>query len=220
MTMIGAVALGNSGGGGCSLYDQPVERVAEWCPQLALARLMGVAMVPVTRLCQSQFSAAAPMVTADALWNDGRLDQFAVVDRVVFQIDEPSAWSGSQGKAEADFFFGLQSPVQATMVIKGTPGYTVAGVMTPIRLLVAVLADAWPQGWPLEPTQSAIMKFSASFAIPSLPATVSVLFRMWTPEACTQDFINMDRACARRILEKEFGIKRPCGPTTNAFGQT
>lgn len=219
MIQVGAVSMGGSSGSGCSLYGDSLERTAEWCPQLALARLLGVGMVPVTRLCQGQFTAAQPQTTADMPWSEGRLDQFAIVDRIVFQVDEPGAWPGSMGKAEADFFFGLQSPIAASMVVKGVPGYTVAGSFTPIRLLATLLETSWPQGWVLNPTESVIMKCSATtFALPSLPCSISVAFRMWSPDGSTQDFINMDRGCAWKILERDFGIKRGGKPRTDAFG--
>lgn len=202
--------IGSGGGMGC-WRDQSVEQVSEYCPLLALAKAWKRPMNPVVYNIIGSFTSAVPTTTQSVSWQvngaQTRLSQFAVVDAVMFEIDVPSANAGSVWKPISDFFFGLQSGITAQMLVVGAPQYPVApDLSTPIRTLCAMLNENWPQGWVLLPSQSIMMQFSTSFALPFLPATVTVSFRMWQPDAspayCGLDFVGMSNSTAREELCK------------------
>lgn len=197
---IGVARPGMLGAGAGSLASwrcEPIDSVAEYSPSLALARALRVPLVPIVYNVVGTFTAAQPSTTNTVSWQanaeNTRLPQFAVIDAVMFEIDVPSANAGAQLKPLADFFFGLQSGITASLIVKGAPQYSVASdLLTPIRSLCAMLNEGWPQGWVMTPTQGIIMQFSTSFALSFLPATVTVTFRMWTPStSCGDRFVNL-----------------------------
>lgn len=193
--MFGAGSAGAAGN--AAWRSASIDQVAEYSPSLALARALRVPLVPIVYNCVATFTTASPTTTAIVSWQANneptRLSQFAVVDSVMFEIDVPSANAGAQLKPIADFFFGLQSGIGASLIVKGNPQYSVAtDLLTPVRILCAMLNEGWPQGWVLGPTQGIMMQFNASQALQFLPATITVSFRMWTPDtSCGQKFVNM-----------------------------
>lgn len=197
---VGVARPGMLGAGAGSLAAwrlEPIERVAEYSPLLALARATRTPLVPIIYNVVGTFTAAQPSTTNQVSWqvagSPTRLDQFAVVDAVMFEIDCAAANAGSQFKPLTDFFFGLQSGITAMMLVKGAPQYSVApDLSTPIRTLCAMLNEGWPQGWVLTPTQGILMQFSATQALSFLPLTITVSFRMWTPStSCGDRFVNL-----------------------------
>ena len=203
--MLGASSA--AGAGNAAWRSSSIDQVAEYSPSLALARVLRVPLVPVLYNVVGTFTAAQPSVTPIVSWQANneptRLSQFAVVDSVMFEIDVPSANAGAQLKPLSDFFFGLQSGITASLIVKGSPQYSVAtDLLTPIRTLCAMLNEGWPQGWVLGPTQGIMMQFSASQALSYLPANVTVSFRMWTPDtSCGQKFVNMNDSDALKELQ-------------------
>jgi hypothetical protein len=195
-----------SPGGVGNWRSASVKDIAEYHPQLALAKLWHVPLVPLVYNLQATFTTAQPTVTQWVTWTvtgePTRLNQFAVVDTVMFEVDVPSAFAGSQWKGQTDFFYGLQTGIGAQMVVDGAPRYVVAPDYTPIRMLCAMLNENWPQAWILGNTQTVKMQFNASFTLPNLPLTINVAFRMWTVSGVTTKFVNMSDSEAACQLEK------------------
>lgn len=202
--------------GGHSWRSAPIEVVAEHSPLVALARMKRIQFAPWVLNVRATFNeAAAGTTVGPATWlvSNGtertRLAQFAIVDRLMHQIYQPSFDSGAELKSLADYYFELQSGIEATLIVDGQPSYVVAPDFTPIKTLASMLGEAWPMGWVLQPTQAAKMQFTANQALPTTPTTIVISYRLWTPIGTTE-FINMSEHEAAKQLKSQFGID--CAP--------
>ena len=215
--ILGGGDLGDPGSG--DWRTAPIERVAEWNPQVALARALRVPLMPwIANIRGTFLDATSPIGPFSWLIQGSSPDQqrantFAVLDRIVFEIDAPNANAGQAFKPQTDFYFGLQSGIEATMIVDGDPKYIVSPDFTPIRSLCALINEAWPQGWVLTNTNMPKMQFNISNAalIPSYPTKVTVTFRMWIPNvgyAKGRRFVMMSDTEAYRQLSK-LGMKIP-----------
>jgi hypothetical protein len=184
-----ALAVGGSG-----WKDSAIEKVAETAPQVAYARALGVQLVPWFPNIRGTFPDGATTTIGPFAWavqgsnNEGmRLETFAVVDRIVFQIDAQNANAGAQLKPLVDFFYGLQSGIEATLIVDGSPKYVPSPDFTPIRSLCALLNEDWPMGWILSNTNACKMQFNVPILalLEAPPVKVTVTFRLWIPNVGT-----------------------------------
>jgi hypothetical protein len=183
-------------GGGAS----PILAAAQYSPKIALAMARGIPFAPYVLNIRNTFTDSTTTTSAAQSFEGGqtRLDQDTIVDRVVYEIDSPAAFSGTQLKPVSDFFYGLNSGITATMEVQGAPRYAVAPFFTPLRSLCAFLNEEWPFGWVLTNNQIVSMQFQQTVAVPTPPVTVTVSFRMWQPLGI--EFVGMDNQTARQIL--------------------
>lgn len=199
------VGLGAAPGyGGDSWRSAPIERVAEFSPQIALARAWRIPLAPYLLNIRGTFTDTTQVIGPFTWAVNGeatRLNQFAIVDRMVFEIDVPNANAGQTLKPLSDFFFGMQSGVTATLTVDGAPRYVVAPDFTPIRTLMAMVAEAWPMGWVITNTQALKMQFQQNVALaPTYPMNITCTFRTWTPYNTTR-FVGMTDSQALKELE-------------------
>lgn len=205
------------GGGiiGGDWRNAPIEKVAESNPQVALARVMSVPLQPWIANIRGTFQDGTTPIGPFSWMIQGstgtpdqqRANTFAIVDRIVFQIDAPNSNEGAPYKPQTDFFFGLQSGLESTLVVDGNPKYIVSPDFTPIRSLVALLNEGWPMGWVLTNTNIPKMQFNISDQnlIQSFPTKVTVTYRMWIPnqgDARGRAFTMMTDLEAYRQLKK------------------
>jgi hypothetical protein len=198
----------------------PLDEVAAASPQVALCRVLRIPLQPRLLSIRATFNDTTTVVgpytwaitggSTGAIIEPTRLDQFAIVDSMVFNIDQPNANSGSQFKPETDYYFRYQSGIAATMIVDGAPRYTPSADYTPIDLLCAMMNEAWAYGWVLGYTQSVKMQFLPSVLI-TPPTTVTVTFRMWQALQNTQDFVGLTDSRAIEMLQQN-GYKFPVGP--------
>jgi len=199
----GMVGLGSSkpvGMGGWSSSD--ILAAAQTSPQIALAKARNIPFAPYLLNIANTFTDSTTLTSQPQSFQGGqqRLDQVSVVDSMMFQIDGPQAFIGSQGKAQSDFFYGLQSGITATMEVQGAPRYAVAPFFTPIRTLCAMLNESWPFGWILSNNQTISMQFQQTIPVPTPPVIVTVTFRLWQPLGT--EFVGMSSGEARSALAK------------------
>jgi len=200
--------LGRRAVGDLNIYE-----LAQYSPQLALARYMGVQLAPFLLNIRTSFVDST--VTADPVSFDGptsasgniSISQPTIVDQIMYEIDAPNAFSGNVFKSMNDFFYQLQSGIQAQLWVTGAPRYSVANFFTPLRSLLAGLAEGWPIGWVLGYTQSIMMQFQQTIPVPTFPTNVTVTFRLWQPIG-TDDFQMMTAQEARSRLAAA-GIQTP-----------
>lgn len=189
----------NSAGGYLSV---PPADLAASSPPLALARMLGIPFAPYVLNISSTFTSASQTTLNPASFNaPGSITQPSIVDRLMFEVDQPQAFSGQVFKSIQDYFFGLQSGILATLQVTGAPRYTVAPYFTPIRSLCAMINEGWPAGWVLNHTQNIVMQFQASLAgllVP--PTTVTASFRLWQP--FSDEFIQMTDGEARSQINQ------------------
>jgi len=213
--MLGAIegsrrhfGLGRRAVGDLNIYE-----LAQYSPQLALARYQGVQLAPQILNIRASFVDATPVTDPTSF--DGptntsgniAISQPTIVDQVMYEIDAPNAFAGNIFKSMSDFFYSLQSGILATLEVTGAPRYPVAPYFTPIKALLSGLAEGWPIGWVLGYTQSIMMQFNQNIPVPTYPTIVTVSFRLWQPIG-TDDFQMMTAAEARsRLLAA--GIAQP-----------
>ena len=161
----------------------PLKVVCEFSPQVALARYWGIPFAPFIQAIQGTFQNATDTIGPFSFPTNARLSVVSVVDQVVLHIDAPGLNAGNAMKPFLDWFFARQSGIQATMQINasGPSSYVVTPQFIPIDNLCAMITEAWPSGWVLNYTQNPQMQFTTAFALPSVPVTVTVSFRMWQP---------------------------------------
>jgi hypothetical protein len=187
---------------------------AQYSPQIALAKARSIPFAPYVLNITNTFNDSTTLVSQPQSFQGGqqRLDQASVVDRVMFQIDAPQAFAGTELKSLSDFFYGEQSGIQATMEVQGAPRYAVAPFFTPLRTLCAMFNEAWPFGWCLSETQTISMQFQQVIPVPFPPTTVTVSFRLWQPLGT--EFVGMTAGQARAALA-QMGF-----PTDNSMAPT
>ena len=181
----------------------PPEMIRTSSPVLDYAQAIGIPLVPFHLNIRATMT--PDQLTTQTLSFEGsneRLNMASIIDSVKYTIDAPNAQAGSQGKPQYDWFFAKQSGIQATMIVDGAPRYVVAPFYTPIEhLLSEDLAQAWPQGWVIEYTQSVKMQFTQTMTLPSSPTVVTVVFRLWQPGGGQAlDLVGMTNDVARQKL--------------------
>lgn len=180
----------------------PIRRLALYSPQIALCMARGDQLVPFVASCKATFADSTVSNIPNVSLEGGQspIVQASVIDHVDYQINQQNAFAGQTLKPLADFFFGLQSGISATLDVLGAPRYTVAPFFTPIRTLAAFLKRAWPSGWFLNYQQGIKMSFNADIPLPSTPVTVAFTFCMWTPAGET--YVRMQDETAFAGLRK------------------
>ncbi len=202
--MGGRMGLGS--GGSRSGFDWRTEpdlkRVCAFSPQIALARYYNLDFAPAVQTIVATFTNTVDAIGPFALGvNNGndRLSIITVIDQMMLQVDAPNYNDGNAMKGLLDFFWARQTGVNATMLIDGSPRFAVATDPVPVAHLVDMFTEMWPDGWVLNSTQIPKMSFETSFALPSVPVTFTIGFRMWQPENI-QRMTGLTDAQAVRIL--------------------
>jgi hypothetical protein len=195
----------------------PIEEVAGASPVVALARARGTALQPYLLNIRATMTDTTSVVgpftwsitggTGGTPIENTRLSQFAILDRMIFQVDQPNANTGSALKPISDFFFRFQSGILATLAVDGGPRFTVSSDFTPLSGLCAMVNEAWAYGWVLGYTQSCKMQFAPS-SLMTVPTTVTVTFRLWQALQDAAYFVGMTDGRAIDELAK-MGVTYP-----------
>ena len=176
--------LGCGDGGMGPLASGVYEMLALGSPRLALAKALGVRLVPYYVNIRATFDDVSvtdiPTVGADV-----KIVQDTLFHDIVYKIINKSDLANSTAyQPESDLYFGLQSGIEALLDISGAPRPSLAPKFTPL----ANLADGfqnfsrWPRGFILTYQQQPQMSFHASVTLPYTPLEVVVTFRGWTPQ--------------------------------------
>jgi hypothetical protein len=159
-------------------------RLGMLSPVIALAMARGDKLAPFVASIKASFAdgtvANIPDVSLEG-GTSGPLSQAAVIDHVDYQVNQQNAFAGQVGKAQADLFFNLQSPISAKLTVTSSPRYVVAPFYTPLRTLTGMIRRAWPTGWFLNAFDGIQMSFNLDYPLASFPTTVAYTFCMWTP---------------------------------------
>lgn len=211
------VGLGSRKIGDLSIWD-----LAQYSPQLALARAQGVQLAPYVLNIRSAFNDATPTTNPasfdGATSNSGNvsISQPSIIDEITYSITAPSAFTGNVFKSMSDFFYERESGIEATLIVDGAPRYAIAPYFTPIENLLSSLAEGWPVGWVLGYTQSILMQFQQKIPVPTFPTNITVTFRIWQPVG-TDDF-QMMSASEARVKLAQLGIAQPPTPIPAVTG--
>lgn len=159
-----------------------LKTICEYSPQVALARYWKIPFVPFVQSITANFTNPIDTIGPFGLDNNSvpRLNMVSVVDAMMLHVDSPNLNAGNALQPILAWFFARQSGIQATLQCN-TTGYVVAPNFTPIDTLVSMMTEQWPYGWMLDGSQAPRMQFTTAIALPAVPTTVTVTFRMWTP---------------------------------------
>jgi hypothetical protein len=173
-------------------------QIAQYSPQVALALVKRVRFAPYHVNIRASFVDSTNTLKPVS-FDGGNLSQPSVCDSIEYEIDAPNAFPGTQLKSLSDYFYGLQSGIQAIMEVQGAPRYTVSPFFTPLRALMHGVGEAWPHGWVLQYNQTISMQFQQAQPVPTYPTNIVVTFRLWQPSG-TDEFTAMTTTEANRQL--------------------
>ena len=175
-------------------------QMAQFSPQLALALVKRVRFAPFHVNIRTSF-VDSTITLNPVSFDGGNISQPSLCDSIEYEINAPNAFPGTQLKSLSDYFYGLQSGIQAKLDVQGAPRYTVTQDFTPIRALFHALGEAWPHGWVLQYNQIVSMQFQQTIPVPTYPTNVVATFRLWQP-AGTDEFVQMTTVEANRQLQQ------------------
>jgi len=180
--------------------------LAAGSPRLALAKARGVPLAPYIINVRAVFpdtdTSMVPSVGSDV-----KIVQDTLIDSLVIRIQNESVTANQNTfQAQSDFYYSIQSGIEATLDVMGAPRYSVAPRFTPLSTMGDLINgnSHWPGGWVLTYQQQLFMSFNAKIALPVAPLEVVCTFRSWTP--VTAEFVNMGNDQAIAYLQSEFGI--------------
>jgi len=180
--------------------------LASGSPRLALARALGVPLAPYLINVRAQFPDTATSVIPD-VGSDVKIVQDTLIDAMLVRIFNKSTTANqNQFQAESDFFYTIQSGIEAKLDVVGAPRYSVAPTYVPLALLMdAFNGDShWPRGWVLTYQQQLMMQFTTKITLPFAPLEVVCTFRGWIPT--NEMFVSMTNREAMELLETKCGI--------------
>jgi hypothetical protein len=183
------VGLGDSNSGGMPWDKGMVLYAAQYSPQIALAKALGMAFAPFFLAIQNTFEDSTTLNSnpqtfqgaTQAGQQTGTGGLPSIIERINYEIVSPQAFPGSQFKSQYDWFYGQNSGISATMSVLGAPKYVVAPNYIPLTGLLASLGQMFPRGWVLQYNQSIVMQFQQTVPVPFPPTTVTCTFAMWQP---------------------------------------
>ena len=202
--------LGCPGGWGASrIY----ELLAMGSPRLALAAAMGVPLAPFILQIRGTFTDQTAGAVVPDVGNDFQLYQDVLIDSLrITVVNRSTTANQNEFQAQSDWYYSMQSGIEATLKVQGAPRYEVAPKYAPISMLADMIGPArYPGGWLVTYGEELMMSFQATMALPAAPIEVICLFRAWTP--VTGEFAGtampVDAALSR--LVSDFGIVIPPG---------
>jgi len=175
------LGLGCGDGGMGPLASGVYAMLAAGSPRLALAKALGVPLVPYLINVRATF----PTVdTADVpgSGSDVKITQDTLIDAMVCRV-QSGVTAQNSFSTMSDFFLNFQSGIDATLDVQGAPRYSVAPEFTPISTLADMITGEshWPGGWILTYQQQLLMAFHANVTLPVAPLDVICTFRAWVP---------------------------------------
>jgi len=138
-------------------------------PRLALAKALGVPMAPWAIRIAAVFGTVSTPSVLDA-GQDVKLVQDVIIDDIRYQVDNQNVGSGDFDYLN-DYFYALQSNIEATLKVTGAPRYDVYPNFTPIAQIRRPTC-----GWVLTNTQGLRMDFQANTQLPFAPVKVTFVF--------------------------------------------
>jgi len=176
--------LGCGDGGMGSLACGVYEMLALGSPRLALAKALGVRLMPYYFSIRATFDdigvSDIPNVGADV-----KIVQDTLVKSLVVRIFNKSTTANQNiFQPQSDYYYNFQSGIEATLDVVGAPRPSLAPQFTPLASLAdAFNGDAqWPGAMILTYQQQMQAAFHASITLPFAPIEVVLTFRSFTPD--------------------------------------
>jgi hypothetical protein len=214
---IGAPSKSGLGCSGGPLESGVYAMLAAGSPRLALAKAWGVPLAPYLINVRATFPNTST-TDVEQVGSDVKIVQDTLCDAMVLRITNQGATANQNVlQPQSDFFYNVQSGIDAKLDVLGAPRYSVAPKFTPLASLLDSIngGSHWPGGWILTYQQQLVMSFHANVTLPDAPMDVCCTFRGWIP---TNDmFVDMKNRDAIASLVA-MGYSIPQGMINAATG--
>lgn len=173
--MDGENKKGLAGCGTCAddMADDVYGLLRKGSPMLAYAVACGVPLAPWKTSVQGIFATTA-VVTVPEVANSTKLVQDTIVDRISYQVQNLNTPT-SDFSSFAEYFYSLQSGIEAKLKVVGTPRYAIVDSFTPISLIAGPTG-----GWILTMDEGLVMDFNATVTLPFAPLKITFTFECRT----------------------------------------
>lgn len=191
----------------------PLEVVARYFPNFALALHKGVELRPNLRTLQANFSTTTLNTRLDASF-DEFVSSFSLFGGAAVVIDPTSNLIANPLKSLSDQAQAVVSGIVMRMTVRGRgDDYSPVPSDTPLILIPRVLNPTVGL-WSWDNPDNVKATFTINAYVPAAPFTVWVVFAFYTLASSGYEYLCMPRECARQELIK-CGVLCPC-PSTGA----
>lgn len=177
-----------------AFYGEVYRMLSLGSPRLALAKALGIKLVPFAINVRATFT-ATDTTDIPSTGSDVKVVQDTYIDAALVRITNQSNTANSSVfQPQSDFFYTAQSGIEATLDVQGSPRYSIAEQFTPLATLfdTANGSGFWPDEFVLTYQQQFFMAFHASVTLPYAPLDVTVTWRSYTPQGdFTTDISNV-----------------------------
>src|ERR1700722_129600 len=173
---LGAGCAGPGGSGDLRRDNGSVDWLIPKSPRLALARAVGVDMVPFEFVISTNFAAAGQATNTDQGPNKP-ISRDVLLYNIDIDIQSPNAFVGDEFKSQYDYFFAFTSGIQGSLNIYGAQKRNMP--YAPLRAFNGYCSPDEP--WVVTEEQIPSIDFTTTTALPTAGVVVTVTFIGKTP---------------------------------------
>jgi hypothetical protein len=200
------IGLGNiTGCGGLDHWQKSVyELLALGYPRLALARAQGIPFVPYYINVRTTFDNPDRNLNPE-VGSDVKIVADTIIQSIDYTITRDRT-PQNVFQPQSDYYFSLQSGIEAKINVVGMPRPSIAPKFTPLSTLaksVGTSGHGFPHGiWVMTYQQQLLVDFLARVQLPDFPTTVVLTFKTLTPATDKFDGVNItDREALIRLRD-------------------
>lgn len=191
----------------------PLEVIAKYFPNFALALYHGVELRPNLRTLQANFSTTTVNTRLDASF-DEQVSSFSLFGGAGLIIDPTSNINGNPLKTTSDTNQANVSGIVCRFTVRGRgDDYSPVPTDTPLTLIPKILNPTVGL-WAWDNPDNVKATFTINGFVPAAPFTVWLVFGFYQLASDGLKYMSMPRQCARDELIK-CGVLCPC-PMTGA----
>jgi len=180
-------------------------------PRLALARAQGIPFVPYYINVRTTFDNPDRNLNPE-VGSDVKIVADTIIEEIEYTITRDRTPQNVL-QPQSDFFFSLQSGIEAKINVVGMPRPSIASKFTPLSTLAKAAGTpgpGFPNGiWVMTYQQQLQVDFLARVQLPDFPITVVMTFKTLTPDTDKFDGVNITDREALLRLRDMCGIQIP-----------
>ncbi len=185
-------------------------------PKLALACAQGIPLVPYYVNVRTTFDNPDRNLNPE-VGSDVKIVSDTIIDEIAYTITRDRV-PQDKFQPQSDYFFSMQSGIEAKINVVGMPRPAIAPRFTPLSTLARAPGSGgrnFPHAlWVLTYQQQLQVDFLARVQLPDFPTTVVLTFRCLTPQTDKYDGSNLTDSLALMMLRDKCGIAIPDCYTT------
>jgi hypothetical protein len=200
-------------GAGFNWGPPPLDVIAQWHPQFALAAAEGVPVRPNNRILEFPFSTNAVETRVPANF-DQQISIYSIFAGFEYTIDPSGAFADSSLKGQSDFYTEQVSGLLFNFVVRGGGDeYSPIPVDVPLQLVRRVLNPSVGV-WSMWNAQNVFGYVTVNSPPIGDTFTVWAVFGFYVLGAEGARYLCYPAHQARRLLRERHGILCQCGPST------